>query len=400
MLLWQNLAEIYRSRLSDLRAAAKAFEVAATLDPGNIDRYVQLVELYEMLVRGDPREFTEHLVRTHFTLLRLEPSRYASYHRLFEIYLARRELDKAFCVARALVFLKQANQQENALHARYPQPEFRKIRQRLSEDVLRRHVFHPDEDVSISGILGIVAPVLAAWRVKQLPYPLRPGDRVDLDDSSTPVAQMLVYVTGVLGLGQPDLYLRPDEPGDLNILNVQRENRVRPTAIALASVLREKSENQLVFAVGRHALDLYPPHFGFMVIDRSPENLKDVLYACMLVCGTQPLDPGPGVAACARELRQHLTPVVLDQVGALLRRLVATNAAADVKRWARAAELAGYRVGFLLCDDLATAAHAISAEQRMLGSFLTPKDALRELIVYSVSEDYFAARRALGLNVA
>ena len=73
---------------------------------------------------------------------------------------------------------------------------------------------------------------------------------------------------------------------------------------------------------------------------------------------------------------------------------------ADVKRWARAAELAGYRVGYLLCDDLATAASAISQEQRMLGSFLTPKDALRELIVYSVSEDYFNARRALGLNVA
>lgn len=36
----------------------------------------------------------------------------------------------------------------------------------------------------------------------------------------------------------------------------------------------------------------------------------------------------------------------------------------------------------------------------MLGSFLSPKDALRELVVYSVSEDYFAARRALGLNVA
>ncbi len=400
VLLWTNLAEIYRSRLNDFKAAAKAFEVAAAIDAGNIDRYQQLAELYEMLVRGDPREFTDALIRTHFTLVRLEPSRYTSYHRLFEIYLARRELDKAFCVARTLVFLKQANAQESALFGRYPQPEFRKIRQRLSEDVLRKCVFHPDEEVTISAVLGLVAPVLAAWRIKQLPYPLRPSDRVDLDDSSIPVAQMLTYVASVVNLGQPDLYLRPDEPGDLTVLNVQRENRVRPTVIAQANALREKSENSLAFLVGRHALDLYPPHFGFMVIDRSPENLKDVLYACMLVCGTKPLEPSPGVAACARELRQHLTPVVLDQIGALLRRLVSGDTVADVKRWARAAELAGYRVGYLLCDDLATAASAISQEQRMLGSFLTPKDALRELIVYSVSEDYFNARRALGLNVA
>lgn len=399
MLLWTNLAEIYRSRLADFKAAAKAFEVAAALDPHNLDRYLLLAELYEMLARGEPREFSEHLVRTHFTLLRLEPSRYASYHRLFEIYLARRELDKAFCVARTLVFLKQANQQEAALHGRYPQPEFRKIRQRLSEEVLRRSVFHPDEDAVISGILGLAAPVLAAWRVKQLPYPLRPGDRVDLDDTPAPVGQMLVYVTGVLGLAQPDLYFRPDEPGDLNVLNVQREGRVRPTMIALASALREKGENNLVFAVARHALDLYPPHYGFMVIDRSPENLKDVIYACMQVSGSQPLESSPGVAACARELRQHLTPATIEQIGGLLRRLSQADAI-DVKAWARAAELAGYRVGLLLCNDLTTAAHVISQEQRLLGSFLSPKDALRELIVYSVSEEYFAARRALGLNVA
>jgi tetratricopeptide (TPR) repeat protein/tRNA A-37 threonylcarbamoyl transferase component Bud32 len=399
MLLWTNLAEIYRSRLGDFKAAAKAFEVAAALDPQNLDRYTLLAELYEMLARGEPREFTDHLVRTHFTLLGLEPSRFASYHRLFEIYLARRELDKAFCVARTLVFLKQANQQETTLHGRYPQPEFRKIRQRLSEEVLRKSVFHADEEPVISAILGLAAPVLSAWRVKQLPYPLRPGDRVDLDETPSPVGQMLVYVAGVLGLGQPDLYFRPDEPGDLNVLNVQREGRVRPTVIALANALREKNENNLVFAVGRHALDLYPPHYGFMVIDRSPENLKDVIYACMQVSGSQPHESSPGVAACARELRQHLTPATIEQIGGLLRRLTQADSI-DVKAWARAAELAGYRVGLIFCNDLATAAHAISQEQRMLGSFLSPKDALRELIVYSVSEEYFAARRALGLNVA
>jgi hypothetical protein len=399
MMLWTNLAEIYRSRLNDFRAAAKAFEVAATLDANNLDRYLLLAELYEMLVRTDAREFTDHLVRTHFTLLRLEPSRYASYHRLFDIYLARRELDKAFCVARTLVFLKQANQQETTLYNRYPQPEFRKIKQKLGEDVLRKHVFHADEDPTIGAILGLVAPVLSAWRVKQLPYPLRPNDRVDPDDDPSLVGSMLLYVIGVIGLGQPDLYFRPDEPGDLNVLNVQREGRVRPTMIALANAIREKTENNLVFTVARHALDLYPPHYGFMVIDRSPENLKDVIYACMLVSGTKPLEPSPGVAACARELRQHLTAPILEQLGGLLRRLT-QHQTVDVKGWARAAELAGYRVGFLMCNDLATAAHAISQEQRMLGSFLTPKDALRELVVYSVSEDYFVARRALGLHVA
>lgn len=398
-MLWTNLAEIYRSRLNDFRAAAKAFEVAAALDPGNADRYQILVELYEMLVRGDPRAFTDSLVRTHFTLLRLEPHRYASYHRLFEVYLQRRELDKAFCVARTLVFLKQASAQESALYNRYPQPEFRKIRQRLGEDVLRRCVFHGDEDANIAAVLGLVAPVLAGWRPKPLPYPLRPADRVDLDDDRSLVSQMLVYTVGVLGLSQPDLYFRPDEPGDVSVLNVQREGSVRPTMVALGSVLRERSENALVFTLARHALDLYPPHYAFMVIDRSPENLKDVIFACMHACKLSAPELSSGGQALARELAKHLPGGALERVGAALARM-AQAGEVDVKRWARAAELAGYRVGLLLCNDLTTAAHAIGQEQRMLGSFYSPKDALRELVVYSVSEEYFEARRSLGLHVA
>jgi hypothetical protein len=288
MLLWTNLAEIYRSRLNDFRAAAKAFEVAAALDPQNIDRYLLLAELYEMLVRGDPREFTEHLVRTHFTLLR--PRAVA----LRQLPPAVRDLPgppraRQGVLRRPHAGVPQAGQPagDRAVRplpaARVPQDPPAPQRGGAAQVRVPPRRGGP----IISAILGLVAPVLAAWRVKQLPYPLRPSDRVDLDDSSSPVGQMLVYVAGVLGLGQPDLYFRPDEPGDLNVLNVQREGRVRPTVIALANALREKSENNLVFLVGRHALDLYPPHFGFMVIDRSPENLKDVLYACMLVCGLQ-----------------------------------------------------------------------------------------------------------------
>ncbi|HEY8377226.1 MAG TPA: tetratricopeptide repeat protein [Nannocystis sp.] len=398
-MLWSNLAEIYRTRMTDFRAAAKAFEVAAALDPLNVDRWQILIELYEALVRAEPREFVDSLVRAHFTMVRLDPSRYGSYHRLFEIYVAKRELDKAFCVARTLVFLKQANAQESALYGRYPQPEFRKIRQRLGEEVLRRCVFHPDEDLGVAAVLGLVAPVLAGFRPKLLPYPLRPSDRVDPDEDPSLVSQMLLYVTSVYGFPAPDLYYRPDEPGDVAVMNVERGGSVRPTMIALASAIHEKRENNLAFTLGRHALDLYPPHYGFLTIDRSPENLKDVLMACTQVCKLGAPELSSGAQALARELGKHLTPAAVERLTGALQRLMKSGEV-DVKRWARAAELAGYRAGFLFCNDLPTAAQAIGHEQRVFGAFFTPKEALRELVVYSVSEEYFEARRSLGLNVA
>ncbi|PCC68276.1 Serine/threonine protein kinase [Nannocystis exedens] len=399
-MLWSNLAEIYRTRLGDFRAATKAFEVAAALDPGNADRWQILVELYEALIRNNnAREFTDPLVRAHFTLLRLEPHRYASYHRLFEIYVARRELDKAFCVARTLVFVKQANAQETTFYNRYPQPEFRRIKQRLGEDLLRRCVFHADEDAGVGAVLGLLAPVLAGWRPKMLPYPLRPSDRIDPEDDGSLVSKLFVYVTSVYGYPQPDLYFRPDEPGDVAVLNVERGGSVRPTIIALGGALAEKSENNLAFTLGRHALDLYPPHYAFMVIDRSPENLKDVLMASMHVCKVGAPELSAGAQALAREVTKHLPAAAIERLTAALQRLVKSGEV-DVKRWARAAELASYRAGFLFCNDLATAAHAIGQEQRVFGSILAPKEALRELVVYSVSEEYFEARRGLGLNVA
>src|SRR5690606_18422568 len=124
---------------------------------------------------------------------------------------------------------------------RYPQPEFRKIRQRLGEELLQRCVFHADEDAAVGAVLGLLAPVLAGWRPKPLPYPLRPGDRVDPDDDPSLVSQTLLYVTSVFGFSQPDLYFRPDEPGDVNVLNVERGSSVRPTMIALGRCFPERT---------------------------------------------------------------------------------------------------------------------------------------------------------------
>jgi len=70
-----------------------------------------------------------------------------------------------------------------------------------------------------------------------------------------------------------------------------------------------------------------------------------------------------------------------------------------VKRWAAAAELTAYRVGLLLCHDLRIAGQMISQEQSMLGSTMGPRDKIKELVLYSISEDYFTARRAIGVTV-
>ena len=57
------------------------------------------------------------------------------------------------------------------------------------------------------------------------------------------------------------------------------------------------------------------------------------------------------------------------------------------------------RVGLLLCHDLRIAGQMISQEQSLLGSTMGPRDKIKELVLYSISEDYFTARRAIGVTV-
>ncbi|MCY1010299.1 tetratricopeptide repeat protein [Nannocystis pusilla] len=398
--LWSNLAEIYRTRLKDFKAATAAFEVAAKLDPGNTERHYLLAELYEALMQENPQEYATQAVKEHQILIAQEPFRYESYHALFNIYRKSNQFDKAYCLARTLVFLKQATPEEQQIHDKYATNDFRQARQRLSEEILRRHVFHPDEDLFLTGILGSIAPAIAAWRANPLPAYLKPNERTDINTDPAPVSRMAKYVMQLLNVGQPDLYLRPDDQGDVSLLNAQRDGRVHPTMVVFQNLLKGKNEKHLAFALGRYMSDLYLPHYAYVALDRSPQNLKQVFLACMHMCDMETGGNRQELDQIAREILSRLPANARDQMRSLMRRFVEAGGSTDVKKWALGTEITAYRIGFLLCDDLITAAHLISQEQAGFGSAMTPKDKIKELVLYSISEDYFKARKGIGVSVA
>ncbi|MEZ4452700.1 MAG: protein kinase [Nannocystaceae bacterium] len=395
-LLWQNLAEIYRSRLGDYASAAKSLEVAISIDPANFQRQVMLAELFTLLAKKDPANYNDRLIRALNGLVRLDPSYYASYHQLFSIYAELGEVDKAYCVARTLLFLKQATADQADFYSAAPPSVFRRIRARLTEEVLRRCILPGDQSQLVTNILGLSMPALAAWRSRPAPPSLRGSDPIDTSESPSLPAQLLAYVCSVMGYPQPELHFQPGEAGELTLLSVRRQGGVGPLMIAQAGLLRDREEGEVAFVVARAVLELYAPHHAFFLLERSPENLKQVLVACSLLTDRSAgefVQVAQGVAAAATELQSRVPPQALEQIKSYARQLGQT----DVKVWARAAAIAGYRLGFLLCNDLAAAAHAISQEVRAGSTNITGKDALKELIIYSVSEAYFEARRALGL---
>jgi hypothetical protein len=71
----------------------------------------------------------------------------------------------------------------------------------------------------------------------------------------------------------------------------------------------------------------------------------------------------------------------------------------DLLRWADAVDTAARRAALLVCGDLAAAVRMASAEPTRPGG---PRavDKVRDLLVYSVSPPYFAARRHLDVTVS
>jgi hypothetical protein len=69
----------------------------------------------------------------------------------------------------------------------------------------------------------------------------------------------------------------------------------------------------------------------------------------------------------------------------------------DLKRWSAAIERAADRVGLVFAHDLRTATEGVRATEK---DATTPvKERMKELVLFSVGEEYFALRRKLGIAI-
>jgi hypothetical protein len=83
----------------------------------------------------------------------------------------------------------------------------------------------------------------------------------------------------------------------------------------------------------------------------------------------------------------------------VVKRFIEEGAKANIKRWNQAVELTACRAGLIVSGDLEVAKKILSAEQQLPGD-LSPADKMKELLLYSVSEEYSRVRQALGIAVA
>ncbi len=398
--LWHALGEIYRSRLKQMEAAIAAFEVAQKLDPNNAERREILAELHVM---AGP-DHADKAIEQHQGILRDDPFRYDSYKALRRMYMETRQYDKTWCVCNTLAFLKKADAEEMQFYEQYKPRGFVKAKQRMTEEQWRT-INHVNENPYVSAIFAAIwrgVAMMRAQPLKAFPGNLKRKDKQALENDQLQFSKIFFYVSQVLQVPLPDVYLRPDEQGEVAFANAEEKGMLTPTFLVRANLLQGRSEKEIAFASARWLTLMRPDHFLKLAVPTNTELKVAFLSAIALVKPDFPIpgDSRPMVQQYLPQIQKVMQqqPKALEQLHLVVNRFLQNAPEIDLGKWGQAVDLTCHRVGLLLSCDLEIAANMVSMEPVAVGG-LQVKDKVKELVLFSVSEEFFAARQHLGLTI-
>jgi hypothetical protein len=211
-------------------------------------------------------------------------------------------------------------------------------------------------------------------------------------------AKVIRYGADVLGLErEPLLFVRPELDG-LKVANTALSGKLAPSVLIGGAPLASDDERQLAFEAGKRLSYLRPDRYVNYALGSLPK-LESAFSAALEASGVGGGLGGDEVARYLGVIRKSVPTAVLDQVAAVARKMPGDPQNGLIAGWQSATDLTANRVGFILSNDLEIAARNVATESGGL-SVMPVKERLRELLAYSVSEEYFAVRKHLGLSVS
>jgi tetratricopeptide (TPR) repeat protein len=392
--LWHALGLIYRDRLGDKNASVETFRMASRLKPDNLDEHLILAELHEQLEQPD-----DAIVEFQ-AMLKLDPMKVDPYRRLYRLYLDKKAYDPAWCLAAALAFLRKADEEEQRFFEDYRPQGMIQVKSRLDNEQWIRNLFHEDENLYVGKIFEMIASAALKAKIEQLKVKkevpvLDPRFRQDPATSTVTFARTFGWAAQVLAVPAPLLYVRSDVPGSL--VAVANE---QPASVAGQTVLTGFTPQDLTFIVGKH-LAMYRGEHYIKTLFPTVTELTVMLFAGIKLVAPEtpaPADIEKHIMATAATLRQYIQPMQLEGLRMVVKKFLAEGAKANIKRWIQCVEITAARTGLLLCGDLEIAKKIIAAEPQQPGD-LTAQEKLKELILFSISDQYFALRQSLGINI-
>jgi len=362
--LLHSLGEIYRTRLRLPHRAIAAFEAASELEPPSRERAAILSELY---AQAGPAEADKALAQ-YTRLLGRDPYDVDSYRALRRIFTEVGEYDRAWSACGALFVLGRATRDERNFYDEYRPRNLPRATHPLTDD-LWRQLSHPAEDRYLSAVLGAIArpaALVGAHRHKDVGLDRRESREVTGDQLH--FSRILGYAGYVLGIELPDVYVQPDQRGEILLSNTAHKGQLVPSLIARQGLLQGCSTREIAFSGARAVTLLRPEYYLRLALQTRTEQRAALVSAIALVRRDFAMAPDDQalVASYLPSLEKRVTHPELQWLARVVQRFVEQSRPIELATWSNSVDFTAHRAGLLVSGDLAVAAARIRSEPHAL----------------------------------
>jgi tetratricopeptide (TPR) repeat protein len=390
--LFDKLGVLYKDKLGKIAEAVDAYEAAQSLEPDNETRN----DLLESIYLENQEQFPEKALATLIGHVHKNPYKPETYRALRRYYTSNKRPDAAFCICQALFCMNAAEPDEERFFKRMRPEGPAAAQDRMSDEDWTRLLMHRDSDPLLTEILAVIEPAILrknGQAFEALGYNLT--FKLDLARHPYPMSQTLYYAASILGMEAPITFQNPNDPAGVAFLHAYQPSIV----LGAAALALDLSAHPAAFIAARHLTYYRPGLYSRHIVPTGTGLRAWVFAAIRMIVPAFPVSAeleGP-VRENVAVLESMVTGPTRDRLASAVTKLLQAGAI-DLKRWVAGVDLTADRAGFLVCNDLELASEMIKAADE--GSSAAPqKERLRELVLYSTSEEYFALRRRLGLHI-
>lgn len=386
LILWRNLAELYRRVLRQVDNAIMAYEVIRKLEPGKITDAQILADLYA----EKPEHRRKAIDMMHELVTELD-NPVPPVKKLRQLYHVGQQFDQVYALASALVCLNEADEEEKKVFTYLQQGIPALATQSLSDDQWPM-LLHPDLNGPVGQLaanLYRAAPDFCTVPAKDLN--LKKKDFIDVRTNELYLATRMRYVGKLLNIQGVDLYKKSGSMEPLTLVPAQ------PPALAAGEandIFRETDQRMLLFQVGRNMAYARPELF--LGRAHPGDELRDVLFGLCLVYNRQLTHSGNPreVDRWAQHFERMPAPA-LKRVQELAKNAYPLIGKGDaLKQYQAAVETTAARAGLVASGDLAASIRGITKTgETGAGSV---KQRIKDLVLFAVSREYFQLRQYSG----
>jgi tetratricopeptide (TPR) repeat protein/predicted Ser/Thr protein kinase len=385
------LGDLYRKFLNEPVLAIDAYEAAQAFEPDDKARQETLAELYA----SDPKQYLDKAVKSQTAMLRKNPYKVEAYKLMRRLFTESKRADPAWCLCQALSVLNLAEPDEERFYKKHRTDTAAPAQAAVDENDWGK-LQHQDLDPLVTKLFAMIQPTIMRVRtqpLEQMGYD--PRYAIDTSLHPYPVSQTLYYALGVLGMQAPLVFQNNNDPASLGFLHARTPGIVLGRAAFDTSVPTQS----LAFVAGRH-LTYFRPGYYVRHLVPTGTGLKAWLFAAIkMSVPSFPVAPdmmgqvNEAMGAMAQDFQGAQKELLASHVS----KLIQAGGSLDLKKWVASIDLTADRAGFLLAHDLGLTAEVIRATEE--GSSVPIKERLKEIVLFSISEEYFGLRDKLGISI-